>query len=163
MNSKLQFIKSRIYEGKIVSNWRELCSSLDEPYKSQTHSKDAQRKDWNQYFEFEKVKGKHSLIITKIYEKPRPNFSQQGGSFPPIIDPVVFSVLKRGDYITTNEIAKNMLIVPDDIIDFFKKDGISKRKITKRYEEFIGKEHLLKDDEDRIKKYQKLDIFVSIM
>ena len=58
---------SNIKEGMIVKNYKELCKLLNEKEKT-SDSKQAQLKEWERYFKFEK-KG-HKYIILEIYDLP---------------------------------------------------------------------------------------------
>ena len=60
---------SRLEIGMIVKNYKELCNLLNENPKT-GNSKNAQLKEWQRYFEFERPKYKQSYIILDIYDEP---------------------------------------------------------------------------------------------
>ena len=59
---------SKINKGQVFKNYKELCSFLEEPLKT-NHSKKAQLKEWARYFEFHKEGQK--IIIDKKYQSPQ--------------------------------------------------------------------------------------------
>ena len=58
---------SKLKVGQIYKNYKELCATLGEPYKS-SKSKEAQLREWSLLFKWERNKDKY--IITEIYEFP---------------------------------------------------------------------------------------------
>lgn len=58
-----------LHEGMTVKNYKELCSLLGEDIQY-GNSKKAQHKEWQRYFDYEKVG--HKYIITELYSKPLP-------------------------------------------------------------------------------------------
>ena len=56
--------------GMVVPNYKKFCELLGEPIKN-GDSKAAQMKKWNQFFGYEKNKGKNSFSITAVYDTPQ--------------------------------------------------------------------------------------------
>lgn len=55
---------------KIVNNYKEMCTLLDEPYKNSAPNRQKQLKEWKRYLEW-KQDG-HKYIITNVYSNPLP-------------------------------------------------------------------------------------------
>lgn len=60
---------SRLEVGQIVKNYRTLCELLDQPV-LQGDSKKYQMRNFQRFFEFEKIKGSQKMLITDIYDIP---------------------------------------------------------------------------------------------
>ena len=76
----LDNLKKFIKRKKIVSNYKELCSILDENVK-QGDSKKAQLKIWSQYFDFEKLKNSNKIKINQVYDEPKILINYQGSTY----------------------------------------------------------------------------------
>ena len=61
---------SRLEVGMCVKNYRELCKILGEDPNT-GNAKKAQMKNWERYFEIQKVNGSQKLLIADIYENPK--------------------------------------------------------------------------------------------
>lgn len=62
-------IQSNLHESDIIKNYKTLCALLNEPEQA-GNSKKSQHKEWQRYFDYEKVGQKY--IITEIYSIPLP-------------------------------------------------------------------------------------------
>lgn len=56
-------------KGMKIKNYKEMCKILEVPENKNGSGKQAQQKDWERYFEYEK--DKQSFIIIKVYKKPK--------------------------------------------------------------------------------------------
>lgn len=160
----INHINEILTEGLIFENRRKLSEYIGEPYEPRTNPQKKQNREWRKYFNFKKTDRKQEIVITEVYERKKENIAVRGGSFPIILDPEVFSVLKVGEYYTSNSIAKAIAIFPTDIIDFHYKQS-SWKKIVSQIDD-VNTEDL--NNEDYInhikkkRKYHQLNTFVSI-
>lgn len=66
-NKKREVDTSKLYEGQIIKNYKELCRILNEDTKG-GNAKRSQTKKWRQYFDFENNSQKY--LIKEIYPEP---------------------------------------------------------------------------------------------
>lgn len=87
---------SNISVNKIVKSYKEMCQLLNEPTKGGT-AKAAQVKDWERYFAFHRLEGKHAFVIDKIYDKPLPQNIRANDIYTPLIKPVLCDLIRHSD------------------------------------------------------------------
>lgn len=85
---------SKLNEGMVVKNYKEMCTLLDEPYyKAAGRAKDNQIEQWERYFDYERVG--HNWIIKTIYNEPLPDASKIRSIYTGLIELRIMEFLEK--------------------------------------------------------------------
>ena len=156
-------IKTTLKEGMEFKSWKALCEALDEPYSNQTHTKKSQERKFKQFFDFEKIEGTHGIRITKIFDDKQEDFASKGSRLPEVLDPAILSTLDEGKFITNSQIAKQIGLTSNEIINFYNDDECAKNiaMCMQNHDEDYDEYALNKEIES--KRFKTITFFVSMI
>lgn len=123
---------SKLKEGMIIKNYKELCELLGEKTKTGT-SKISQIKDFERYFSY--TKDKHSFIIGTIFKVPLPP-SNSVTKYIPLIEKLLMHVIitqsdeKNKLYISKSNLYETLKMVNSE----YKSMKYKKLKLSKDYD-----------------------------